>query len=1139
MTKVNWLNGGWRGRRARDSHTVRKMQTVRVVRSVPGMALAGLVVAALALSSALFAPPTPAQALSRGEEVSFAGGLTISNFVMPNGTRAYCIEVGRHEPSGYIASLGRLPYLPGIAGMFPAWDDEHGMRQMNYLMDRHGQTGDAWTAAAVQLTIWRMRENFAAGNPALDQKIGVLLSSARGRDLVAESDRLYADAKANAKPPVAAKPVTGELQVTPDPGGKQGRYRVAYPKGTTTLSVTGGTFVRNDAATLQVPSTEASARYVQADPGARRITLGGSWEARGTAGWDAVLDVHDTATASGASGQRIAVATGSSKSADLGGRFPSVHHDVPAPPAPPIASSQAQPDATVGGTMLDRLIVRETPDSTLAMWPDAVADFTAYLEPSAGAQKFDEHWEPVLGDPYEAQAEDPATGALLWEEWWADAAGEPLLDAAGNRIPVADENGAPTAGVAADGTPYPVLELAEDGTPVRDSSGAPVPLRGRDPVLEQRRDPQTWSEAELESLSAEERCLAQPVHRASGIDVPGPGAYASPETQVRSGGTIHWVERVVSHGKTVHEGECGLSNETTRIDQPAVVTQALSEAALGDELYDVATVSGALAERATYSMRFEAYRAPEGAIEDTPEVRTAVEPSCSAENIIFRSEKIPVTGTGDLRSPGFTARPEHGTTVWWIETLYLETPDGPRTLHRGECGLANETTTIGRPSVETLATETAPVGAEISDTAVVSGALAENAGARWELTFAGYGAGTAPRDAGDGVAKEPAPDEGGGRAVCTRENLLFETSAVRVTGPGEIVSPSVVAQSDWVGAVWWVETLWLIQGDARVAMHTGECGIASETTNITTPEVTTNAAAFSAIGDLISDEATITGVLAERAGLEHRVVFRGYRGEASATGTDAAHCTDDNLLFTLDPVSVTEPGTVRSPEITALPEYGDTIWWVETLSQWENGAERELHRGACGMPEETTTVQAPTVRTVSAGSVEVGQPMFDRAFVGGSIVQRDGIEFRVRFSAYGRDAHGALVCSPEHELAELGDAAGVVVDGPGTYRSRSVLTRPEHVGLGGYVETLVMIEAGKEHVVAKGACGAPSEDFEVRPVGAAPALATTGEGAAAAWIAGGGALLLLGGAALTWGVRRHRRGPIVFRECRDMASSGE
>ncbi|MFD5599787.1 hypothetical protein ACFWHR_06985 [Leucobacter sp. NPDC058333] len=995
---------------------------------------------------------------------------------------------------------------------------------MNYLIDHHGQTANAWKAAAVQLTIWRMRENFRSGNTALDRKIHVLEGSARGQRLIAESDRLYADAKSKAKPPAAPKPVTRTLRVAPDPSGAAGRYRVAYPKGTTALSVTGGVFVRNGVESISVPRGEASARYVQVKAGARHISVTGTWASQGGRGWEPALEVHDTATASGASGQRIAVAVGSSSGPDTTGRFKAARHDVPPPSAPPRVASQAQPSATVGGTMTDSVIVSQAPDTTVEMWPEAVTDFTAYLEPEVGAQKYDERWQPVLGDEYLAQAAEPETGALLWNEWWGNSRGEALLDGTGSRIPVADDTGAPTSGVSADGTDYPVVALDGNGRPEIDDAGNPVLLTGRDPVMEERRDPVTWSEVELAGLSTEERCLAQPVFHGGKVPVNQPGTFTSPEVPVHSGGTIHWVERVVSSGKTVHEGRCGLANETTKIDQPAVVTRALPDAVIGDELYDVAIISGKLAEKAQYSVRFEAYRGPDRSgghvpvadSDGTLSEDSHGDPSCTAENIVFRSEPIAVTGLGEVRSPSFTARPEHGATIWWVETLSLETPDGPRTLHRGACGIEHETTTVAQPEIETRAIESAPVGAMISDVAVVSGGLAANAGASWEVSFDGYRAHT-----------------GDGQPTCSDENRLFGTPAVPVTGPGEVASPNVLAESDWVGAVWWVETLWLTQGDARTAIHTGACGIATETTRITAPEVTTDATSFAAIGDVISDTATVTGDLADRAGVEHRIVFRGYRGDASATGTAAATCTEESLLFTLDPVQVTEAGSVKSPEVTALPEYGDTIWWVETLSQWEGDTERELHRGECGLPGETTTVQFPTVRTESAGSVQVGQPMFDTAIVGGKLSERRDVEFRVRFTAYARDAGGALTCASDTELRELSDSGGIRVNGPGKYQSRSVTTRGAHVGFGGYVETLVMIENTNEHVIAVGKCGAPSENFEIRPASAV-ALAATGTGSASLWLLGAGALVI-GCSAVCFGAARRLRRPRAARERGDLA----
>ena len=1089
---------------------------------------------ALAAGALMGTGTTPADAVPRGEQVTFDGGLTISNFVLANGIRAYCIEVSQSEPSGVVRPVGRVSSLPGIAGKFPSWEDSHGMRQMNYLIDRHGQARNAWKAAAVQLTIWRMRENFRPGNAALDRKIDVLLRSDRGRALVQASDGLYADAKANARPPVAPKPNTGKLAIEPAPNGATGSFRVAYPKGTTSLSVEGGVFARNQAASITVSPDSASARFVTAAAGATEITVSGSWVAQGDRGWDATLDVYDTSTSSGAAGQRIAVASGNSVLPELTGRFAAVTRELPPPPAPPRAWSRAQAAATAGGTMTDTLLVEQAAGTTVEMWPDAGVDFTAYLEPVAGAPKFTESWEPKLGEPYQAQAEDPKTGAPIWDEWWTDASGTPLRDASGARIATTDAHGASTTGVAADGTAYPVLQLGQDGTPIRDSSGQPTYFSGREAVLEERRDPQTWTAAEIDAMSSEQRCIAQPVYRSPRIAVAGTGEYSSPEVTVRSGGTIHWVERVTSGSDVVHEGQCGLANETTRIDQPAVTTRAVPQVALGDELFDIATVSGKLAPGATYAVRFEAYRAPdtgEGFDDDTGAMDGAsATPTCSADNILFRSDLVPVSGVGEVRSPGFIARPEHGSRVWWVETLYLNGDDGPRVLHRGACGLDTETTIIGRPAVETRAMDSAPAGEAISDTAVVSGAIAENAGARWEVSFAGY------RAVGRSQGASDAPSEAELRAVpvCAASNRLFETEPVAVTGPGEVASPVVIAEADWVGAVWWVETLWLIQGDQRTAMHVGECGIDTETTVITIPEVTTDASAFAALGDRISDTATVSGALSQRPGAEHRIVFRGYRGDPSRTGTAEATCTEENLLFTTEAVLVTGEGAVRSPEVTALPEYGSTIWWVETLTQHDGETERELHRGACGLPGETTTVQFPSVRTESAGAIEVGRPMFDTVIVSGAVSERTDVEFRVRFRAYAQRGIANLVCSPEHEIAALSDPEGVRVTGPGAYRSRAVTALPEHTGGGGFVETLVMIENGTEHVVAVGDCGAPSERFEIRPRDVPP-LAATGLNAFPLWWIGG-ASALLGTGALFFALRRRRASGAV-RECRDLVSA--
>lgn len=1069
-----------------------------------------VLIAISAIISGIVIAAGPAIALPRGESVTFSGGLTISNFVLPGGKRAYCVEVVMGEPTGQAWFDGRTTVLPGRLGLLNSWGNPHGMRQMNYLIDRYGQTGDAWTSAAVQLTVWRMRENFLSGNPMLNQKVAILQSSQQGRSLIARSDQLYADAKANAKAPTAAPTVSGALSIAPDPSGKAGRFRVAYPKGTVTLSVTGGKFVRNGASTLAVSAATASARYVDSGPGATKVQVSGSWKTVGTPGWEPMLDVYNTSTASGGVGQRVAVATGKSAVPTRQGDFKAVSVVPPPPPAPPVASSQAQPSAEVGGLMTDELRVRAQSKTTLAMWPNATASFTAYLMPAVAAPKYTAAWAPVLGEAYEMQREDEVTGEPLWHVWWANAQGEALLDIEGNPIPMMGEDGVLTSGEAADGTEYPVAQLDETGAPLVGDDGVPLVHTVKEPMLEERRDPVLWTEAELAGMSENERCLAQPVFHEAGIAVPGTGNFSSSATTVRSTGTVHWVERVHSRGELVHEGTCGLSNETTRINQPGVVTKAPAELMIGETAYDTATVSGELVPNVKYTIRFEAYRAPELNGEAPPE------PSCTAQNIVFRSERLPVTQPGTVRSPGFTIRSDHGVTLWWVETLEIEDALGRQVLHRGTCGLEDETTHIGQPTVQTQATPRAVVGDYISDAAILEGSFVTNEGASWELSFQGFRATLPEAEAeSDSSAEsgEPAPQTT--TATCDAANLLFEVPAVAVEGPGSVSSAPVLTRPEWRGEIWWVETLWLIQDGTRTAFVTGECGLTNETTFLEGPAVETRAMPLATVGDAMTDTATVTGPLSTRSGVGHEVTFEVYRGDETLTGTEHALCTTDNLIWTSTAVAVTEAGDYESPPLTALPSHGGTVWWVESLWQIDaasdSGKGRTLiTRGECGVEHETTRLQRPFVTTLATPMVRVGEPLFDTAIVEGALAQREDIEYRVRFTAYERASGGDMTCDADTEITALSDHQGVVVTGPGRYKSRAVTAQPEHVGLGGFVETLVLVEAGEEHVVHRGECGTASENFEIVPTDTVrppmrPELPRTG----------GDTQLFLAGAALT------------------------
>lgn len=1032
----------------------------------------------------------PARALPRGETMTFPGGLVISNYVMPNGKRAYCIEIQFGEPTGNLLAGTQTGSLPGRTGQLHAWSDPHGMRQLNYLIDTRGQTRDPWQAAAVQITVWRMRENFRAGNPYLNSRIAILNRSAEGRRLIAFSDALYQEAKTRAVRPVPATPVTGKLSLTQVPDAKSRQMRVSYPAGTTELSVTGGRFEGTGDARLAV-SGGAGTQVIAVSTGAERVEVAGRWAKNGMRGWESRLTVHDTRTAAGASAQRIAVAVGASAVPQLSGRLAAVSATPPPPPAPPRVSSLAQPAAEIGGVMRDELHVSAVPGTRAEVWTGAEGEFTAYLFPEAGEPKYDTNWEVIRETqtaPQSRPDEDADGGKAGNLSGGSEGApdtpperltDEPRLTAVPQQVertPQDDQDPGPDDGRSDDALwdgdgEAPGATVNEDevapGTTVNGDAagvtGTMLPPRSPAPVL--------WTAEEIAAMSPKERCVAQPVARQAGIPITGLGVFRSRDIPVKSSGTVHWVERVMVAGKPVHTGTCGVANETTQISRPGVVTKAQERARVGEAISDTAVVSGKLAAGARYSLLFDAYReayGPDGT------------PQCMPEQRIFRSPRVPVTAAGEVQSPAFPVRWAHGQRIWWVESLFLDSLDRSQLIHAGACGLPNETTTIDRPTLTTHAPERVAVGDRISDTAEISEGAGVGADTRWEVTFAGY-RGTAAE-----AATKPQSAEGASTEApsCGPENLLFETGPTAVDGAGTYVSRPVEVQPDWAGTIWWVATLWLNESGERIPVERGVCGDLTESTQVLPPELTTHASSIAAIGEQLSDVAEVSGELSTRPGLVHEVVFEGYRGSSAQTGTAEATCTAENRVFTTPATLIAQPGSVRAPQLTALPEYGDTVWWVAVLTQRADsapaGTGTELARGVCGDPDETTTILRPSVRTEAMGAVAIGEEVYDTAIVEGRLAERDGIEFRVRFTAYAAEADGSLNCTPEREIPEYSDPDGVIVTGPGTYESRRVPARADRTGAGGFVETLVMTEGGQETVVHQGTCGAPGEFFTVQ-----------------------------------------------------------
>lgn len=147
------------------------------------------------------------------------------------------------------------------------------------------------------------------------------------------------------------------------------------------------------------------------------------------------------------------------------------------------------------------------------------------------------------------------------------------------------------------------------------------------------------------------------------------GAQQTEEVAERTGVDYRWSE------------EFGERSQVTMV--PAITTSALPLAAPGDRLSDTVHVGHPLPAdglRITSAV----YRAVEG----TPAAET-----CTDENLVWRSDEVLVTATGDhtVTSPPVDAA---GTYYWQEQALDA----AGQIVHIGVCGVENETTRVVAPS---------------------------------------------------------------------------------------------------------------------------------------------------------------------------------------------------------------------------------------------------------------------------------------------------------------------------------------------------------------------------------------------------------------------------------------------------------
>jgi hypothetical protein len=270
------------------------------------------------------------------------------------------------------------------------------------------------------------------------------------------------------------------------------------------------------------------------------------------------------------------------------------------------------------------------------------------------------------------------------------------------------------------------------------------------------------------------------------------------------------------HGDTLGACEEAPSEGTT----PELTTQATTPVTLGDSISDTATLSGATSD-ATGTITFNVYGPDD---ED-----------CSGEPAF--TSVVDVNGNGDYSSdltpndPSDDFVPDAvGTYRWTAEYSGDDNNEGVLS----ECNAANEASVVTEaslttPELTTMATATATLGNQISDTATLSGATSDATGT---MTFNLYGPFT-DADASTDTCVDP------DAANNVAGNLVTPPIEVTSLGSPDASGNYVVSSGDYAptaaGRYQWVVSY---SGDANNGAASSECKAANEASDVTAPTTT-------------------------------------------------------------------------------------------------------------------------------------------------------------------------------------------------------------------------------------------------------------------------------------------------------------
>lgn len=741
----------------------------------------------------------------------------LGNYIAPDGMRVYCIDSALDWPSGSTDSGAIVDSVPTSWG---AWLSPEQVRKLNFALLTWGQTADPTVAAAVSAYVYAYLGNFArvhgaqhaAGAHYINGNVAVLGAY---NTIWNRAETEYAGR--------ATPSATVEIDLA---NGWDGTVAVAAsgPTISGTLTLEGATVAGDSRA--RVPVSNGAVIPIRAtaadDSSAHTIRATVEFVVRDGAQQNLVIyrTGSQQRTIRGAFSADTEVRASDEVSTDL--RF-----------APIVTTQVAARFVEKSGSFVDgvtasvadgspewRRLADGSPvpiraEGTLYgpfVEQPAVADTPPADAPIVGTESL------TLAGPGEYRSPGtlsaPSAGFYTWV-WEVHAADQPA--AVQRHLPeayefadqfglVAESHVVPTAlrastRVSTDEAGFgaaigDTLSVSVDQGLWLESDGAPIPadfvgtayfVPGTEPPVPSEVVPEGVTE------------LGTATVRASG---PGLFDASATVTAPNAEGFVTWVWRLDPDSPTTPyfepwSDQFGLPEETARILPPTVSTLAAPAVAIGDDAVDTALVGGHVPAQPGYLV-FEAFLQPAG----------AVEPLCDESNRVFDSsgQPVEVTAAGTYTSP--PARFSEYGTYFWVESLYAHDDS---LIHRGECGLPEETTLVAPGTVVTHAVQSIIPGGEAYDVATVAGLVPQGA----TLVFEAF--------AQHGVLDGP---------LCDASTRVFRSTAVELDGPGDYRSESTVLIEP--GTYYWVETLYDRHGDP---LHIGECGIPTETTTVGTPSL--------------------------------------------------------------------------------------------------------------------------------------------------------------------------------------------------------------------------------------------------------------------------------------------------------------